>query len=543
MNDHIVIIGAGIGGLVAAARLAHHGARVTVVERAAMPGGKLRTVDCGGVAVDAGPTVFTARWVFDALFDELGERLDDHVTVTRADRLARHSWAENGRLDLWSDPARSRDAIGDFAGAAEARGFDSFRREAKAAWDALEGRFIERPQTSAVGLAARFGLGGLTQMLAINPYATLWSALSKHFADPRLRQLYGRYATYCGSSPFEAPATLMLIAHLESLGVWLVEGGMSALARAVAAMAEARGAMLRYGCDVTAILSTNGRVSGVRLASGEVMDADAVIFNGDASALAGLMPGAAPSVAPRDRSFSALTWMMTATTRHSRFGGNPVVAPDTGGDAPTLGSRESGNDDAKRFEPSLDHHNVFFSGDYAAEFADLKGGRLPAAPTVYLCAQDRGNGARDGPERLQFIVNAPATGDTNPPTAKDIEQCETATFTLLQSCGLTLTPHSTVRAGPAEFAALFPATGGALYGRASHGWRAAFQRPGSRTGLAGLYLAGGSCHPGAGVPMAALSGRLASDALLQDRASTRPSRRAATAGGTSTRSATTANTG
>ncbi|MFZ4689952.1 MAG: 1-hydroxycarotenoid 3,4-desaturase CrtD [Polymorphobacter sp.] len=514
-GDAVVIIGAGIGGLCAAVRLAGAGVPVTVVERMSTPGGKLRTVDCGGAAVDAGPTVFTARWIFEALFESLGERLEDHLTLVKSERLARHAWGDGSALDLWADPERSRDAIGAFAGAAEARGYDGFRAEAARIWNALEHRYMEAPVTSPVGLAMRFGLGGMGEMLAINPFETLWKALGKHFRDPRLRQLYGRYATYCGASPFDATATLMLIAHLEARGVWLVEGGMHKVAGAIAGLAAARGAEFRYGTHVEEIQTRNGRACGVVLAGGEVLPAGDVLANCDASAIAdgrfgAAAAGAVKGTAPRDRSLSALVTMMTA--------------------------------DASGFD--LDRHNVFFSDDYAREFREIfKGQRLPSAPSVYVCAQDRGLGPPpDGPERFQLIVNAPATGDGRAPTQGEISACQTATFAALERCGLTLTPRTQVPVDPGMFEALFPSTGGALYGRASHGWRASFRRPGSRTGLPGLWLAGGSAHPGAGVPMAALSGRLASAAILSARASTAPSRPMAIAGGISTPKATTAST-
>ncbi len=511
--DGVVIIGAGIGGLCAAARLAGAGVPVTVVERMMAPGGKLRTVDCGGVAVDAGPTVFTARWVFEDLFESLGERLEDHLTLIKSERLARHGWGDGSRLDLWADPGRSRDAIGDFAGAAEARGYDGFRAEAARIWNALEHRYMEAPVTTPAGLALRFGLSGLGEMLAINPFETLWKALGKYFKDPRLHQLYGRYATYCGASPYEATATLMLIAHLESRGVWLVDGGMHKVAEAIANLAASRGAVFRYGAEVREISVRNGRAAGVVLANGEVIPGGDILANCDANAIASgrfgaAVRGAVKGVKPADRSLSALVTMMTA--------------------------------EAEGFD--LDRHNVFFSDDYAAEFRDIfKHQRFPAAPSVYVCAQDRGLGpAPPGRERFQLIVNAPATGDRRAPTPGEIEACQTATFAALDRCGLTLRPQSMVPVDPVMFEALFPSTGGALYGRASHGWRASFRRPGSQSGLKGLWLAGGSAHPGAGVPMAALSGRLASAAILSARALTRTFHPMATAGGTSTPKARTA---
>jgi len=502
----VVIIGAGMGGLSAAAWLAAAGVPVVVLERMTHPGGKLRTVDCGGVAVDAGPTVFTGRDLFEAMFDSAGEQLSDHLTLTSAERLARHGWTDGTQLDLWRDPARSRDAVATFAGEVEAQGWDRFQVESKRIWDALEQRFMAAPATSPVGLAARFGLSGMPEMLAINPFQTLWKALGRHFRDPRLLQLYGRYATYCGASPYEATATLMLIAHLEARGVWLVEGGMHRVAEAVAGLAARHGAQFHYGAEVQEIRVQSGRANAVVLASGEVFEAADVIANCDVSALADgrfgpAVSGAATGTAPQDRSLSGFVLMMTG--------------------------------EAEGCE--LDRHNVFFSDDYAREFREIfQEKRLPSAPSVYVCAQDRGAGTDPtGLERFQLIINAPATGDGRSPTSEEMNACRTASLEGLRRCGLTLRPKDLVQVDPKMFEALFPSTGGALYGRVSHGWRASFRRPGSASRIPGLWLAGGSAHPGAGVPMAALSGRLASDAILKARGLTSRSRPMAIAGGIS----------
>jgi 1-hydroxycarotenoid 3,4-desaturase len=169
---------------------------------------------------------------------------------------------------------------------------------------------------------------------------------------------------------------------------------------------------------------------------------------------------------------------------------------------------------------------VFFSADYKAEFSDVfERGRPPASPTVYVCAQDRNeaDAAPEGPERLLVLINAPADGDHKTPSAQEIDQWTRQTFSHLEACGLRIdlsgAASRTVTTAQ-DFNRLFPATGGALYGQAVHGSMATFRRPGARTKIPGLYLAGGATHPGAGVPMAALSGRLAAARIIADGVST-----------------------
>ena len=484
---------------------------VTVVEKEATAGGKVRQLGVSGAKVDAGPTVFTMRAVIDDIFAAAGANTSDYLTLHKADRIARHAWDADTRLDLFADHARSKDAIGEFAGAKAAAGFDSFSQEARRIFEILDRPFLQDSKTYPPGLMWRIGLWRVGALVAIRPYESLWKVLKEHFDDPRLLQLFGRYTTYCGSSPFQTPATLMLIAHVEAQGVWAIKGGMSALAAGLEKLACEKGVIFRYNAPVSRIDVQNKAVAGVELASGEYLAADKVIFNGDPAALASGLLGAPAARATRKmpakaRSLSALVWLANAKT--------------------------SGFD--------LDHHNVFFSDDYEAEVRDIRSGRPPANPTAYVCALDRGQAGvpENQPERLQIIVNAPANGDTEQYASRERDRCTTDMLARLRACGLQLEdplPHRLVT--PADFATLFPATGGALYGRASHGWAASFLRPGSRTSIRGLYCAGGATHPGAGVPMAALSGRLATQALLSDHISTRWFHRKAIAGGMSTRSA------
>ncbi len=470
-----VIIGAGAGGLAAAIALAAKGEAVTVLEAQSGPGGKLLPVQINGLQFDSGPTVLTMQWVFDALFQNAGERFADCLKLSPLKTLARHYWSEGKTLDLFANGQETIDAIGRFAGAKEAQGYKAFALASKRIHQSLLQPFLKSQRPTPWGLAGAMPLG---DVFGINPFQTYWNALGTYFKDQRLQQLFGRYATYCGSSPFLAPATLMLVADVEASGVWRVDGGMAALALALESLAKKLGVVFHYNCPVKKIEISSSRAGAVIDAHGNRHACTAVLVNADSAALfAGLFgdgfkkSGTEPT--PKDQSLSAFTWC--ATTEES---GVP-----------------------------LEHHTVFFSDNYKTEFAQLADG--PAHdPTVYICDQGQG--------RKLILINAPARSQ------RFSEEVETNMLRRLKKCGLTMNLQNAFHRSPQDFASLYPATQGALYGRASHGWLATFQRPQARTKIPGLYLAGGSTHPGPGVPMATLAGMRAAEAIMQDRALMRP---------------------
>ncbi len=516
MNSRrVVIIGAGMGGLASALLLARAGLEVRVIEAAAGPGGKMRQLMAGGLPIDSGPTVLTMCWVFEELARDAGFSLHELITCEPSAILARHAWSDQARLDLFADLEHSVEAIKLFSGVKDAEAYRQFARRAGAIYATLKDSYIKAPRPNLLELMQRIGLWRLRELAGLSPYKTLATSLEGIFIHPRLRQLFARYATYCGSSPYAAPATLMLIAHVEREGVWLVQGGMQTLAHALEQMAQQAGAEFHYGRSVRRICIETGRANGVELDNGEIIPASAIIMNGDVSALAEGLLGdeIKKAISPlpiKDRSLSALTCSMQA-----KVGGFPLV-----------------------------HHNVFFCDDYRSEFDDIfKQDRVPQTPSIYICAQDRDGLHAPQPakanERLFCLINAPANGDRKDLLTSDIHSCAEAMFHHLNRCGLEITPlqGACEVTTPQDFARLFPASGGALYGRAQHGWRASFARPGARTKIPGLYLAGGSAHPGPGLPMAALSGRQAAHSVMMDLASIGRFRPAAMSGGILTRSA------
>ena len=484
----IVIIGGGIAGLCACLKLAHQGYEVTLIEKASVVGGKIRTLLAGSSLVDSGPTVFTMRWVFEELFRECDENFSQLITTSPLPVLARHFWGKE-QLDLFADQELSAKAIEEFSGKKQADLFLEFCRVSKKVYDSLESAYIRASRPTLPSMMSQLGLSGTKTLMGIGPFKNLWQSLGKYFPDPRLQQLFGRYATYCGSSPFLAPATLMLISHVEMAGVWSIQNGMTQLPKTIAQLAQARGANICCDSEVKRIVLSGDTVSHIELSTGEIIAADAVIFNGDVAALRhGLLGDALKSALPAMStvpSLSAVTWSVEAPS--NQF--------------------------------NLSHHNVFFDQNYASEFTDIfEQNQLPTKPTVYLCAQSRIHSEQlaEATEKILLLVNAPANGN-QPPSSKEIESCQQKVFQLLGKSGFQIDPRTwkVVRTTPQNFHQLFPATGGALYGMATHGWMSSFQRPSSISNIKNLFLAGGSVHPGPGVPMAALSGRLAAATLME----------------------------
>ena len=491
-TKHAIVIGAGAGGLAASIDLARAGFQVTLIERGDAPGGKMHTRAVNDREVDGGPTVLTMRSIFDQLFADAGACLNDRLTLLESPIIARHAWSHGGVLDLYPDAQRSRQSIEDFAGADDAMGFDRFYSQSARIHQTLSETFMNASKPDPVTLVGRvLRKHHPSSLMAAKPSPNLWRALGDFFSDERLRQLFARYATYVGSSPLSTPATLMLIAHVELEGVWLVDGGMHRLAAAMADLGQELGIDLHLNTHVSEVLVKGGKACGVRLEDGTSLPADVVVFNGDTNALATGQLGneAMRAVKPRSveqRGLSALTWCIKGSS--SGFG--------------------------------LDHHNVFFESDYPSEFNTLFEKRnVPSKPTVYLCAQDRGpNGSLNGSERLLMLVNAPADGDRQSWSEDDVARTRDNALAVLERCGLNLgfRDSDCVSTTPNDWHGRFPGSGGSLYGGASHGIWSSFTRPGARSRLKGLYLSGGSVHPGPGVPMATLSGRLAASAVVRD---------------------------
>lgn len=474
----IVVIGAGLGGLAAAARLHAQGHSVVVCEQGGAIGGKLGTYEREGYRFDTGPSLLTLPAVFRDLFGATGDPLDQTLDLERLDPHCRYLFADGSDLEVPADRQALRSAIDAALGAGCGAEWESLLERAGRMWDVSRGPFIESAGPPAL-LPLAWHMP--TKLPVIAPGRSLRWLARRQLTDPRLQTLLERYATYAGSDPRRAPAALASTAFVEQeYGCWYVRGGLYRLAEALAERLPS--AAIRLATPVTGIETSGGRVSGVRLAGGHLLAADAVVSDVDATHLYS-------ELVPQARSL-------------------PRGEPSSAGFVLLLGLRER--------PPDLAHHTVLFppvgsarSAGYAAEFDAIFAGRLAANPTIYVSAPLDPSVSPPGGQAAFVLVNAPRQGpfDWDGPGVAD--SYGTAILTLLAERGLDLRDRITFSETrtPADLARATGAPGGAIYGTSSHGPRAAFKRSANRSPVPGLFLTGGSAHPGGGLPLVALSAK------------------------------------
>lgn len=487
LGRKIIIIGAGIGGLSSAVKLAHAGHHVHVIEAHSGPGGKMRTYAGSTGPVDIGPTVLTLLPVFERLFASIGEDIHEHIELYREPILARHWWPDGTKLDLLDHFEASLSEIQTVFGTSSAKEFEKFFHDTRALFHCFDRPVMQnaRPNLQTMTAAVFKRPSVIPKM---QPLLTLEKSLRKYFKDPRLQQLFGRYATYVGGAPQTTPALLSLIWQAEAKGVWTIKGGMNQLAQTIEQLAVARGAQFTYNKTVVELHKSRDQINTVVLDDGSSLSADAVVFNGDPRAmplghLGDEVRHIAKNTKTEKRSLSAYVWGF----------------------------------DARLNADELEHHNVFFADTPHSEFAAIENGEMPTDPTIYICAQDRGfHKPIPDVDRLEIILNAPPLSK-RAPKSEDFDRCKAITFDRLQRFGLTFQQelrreHLTM---PEDFDRLFPASDGSLYGQSPEGMMATLKRPQCVTRIKNLFMVGGGVHPGAGVPMAALCGQLAVEEMTR----------------------------
>ncbi|HEX6870297.1 MAG TPA: phytoene desaturase family protein [Micromonosporaceae bacterium] len=508
---HVIVVGAGVGGLACAARLAASGHRVTVFEQAEVVGGKLgryeRRTPAGTFRFDTGPSLVTLPQVFDDLFAATGSTLAQELDLVRLDPLVRHVFADRTTLDSTSDPAEFRRRIAAAFGEAAARDWHRLWRRAERVWQTSWRHVLRRRVDSPLSLATLAWRVG--DLAAIAPGQTLRGLGRRHLADAHLRTMLDRYATYTGSDPRLAPAALVAIPYAElAFGGWYLRGGLATLADALARRCDELGVKIHTGARVTRILTSGGEVTGVRLVdaaagneadapalagaavradAGVSVEADVVVANVDAASVyRELLPTPARSRALAQRSLAGFVMLLGVRGR----------------------------------TPSLAHHTVYFPADYDAEFDAIfaRPARPVPDPTVFVTVADDPAARPDQHEAWFVLINAAPHGhdatsvDWRVPGLAD--EYAHRVLAILAERGVDVRDRllfQEVRT-PADLADATRSPGGAIYGTPSHGLTGLL-RPPNRGPVRGLFLVGGSTHPGGGLPMVTLSAQIVAEQI------------------------------
>ena len=486
--SRVVVVGGGIGGLAVAARLARMRHDVTIVERSESVGGKLGEWSRDGFRFDTGPSLVTLPATLRDLFLKTGKPLEDVLDLQPLETLAHYRFPDGTEMDLPNSGAVGiasafQQAFGGKAG----DNWTRFHSRAERMWAVARTPFVESPLGGPATLAS-LALRQPAAMWRIAPWRSLRDVGRACFDDPRQVLFLDRYATYTGSDPRRAPAVLSVVPYVEhTFRGWYVAGGLRQIAVAVRERAEQRKVRIITGAEVTRISAEHGRVDGVELKDGGRLEADLVVSDVDAGVLY-------EHLLPRPE---LLRPIRRATASLSGF----VLM---------LGLRG---------EDPMPHHSVLFGSDYDAEMDAVFGpdARPVDDPTIYVSAPP--DAAPAGHQAWFVLVNAPRHGSGPGCFDWDAPGVSAAYATrivdLLAARGhdvrdrLLFAEHRT----PADLERDTNSPGGAIYGTSSNGWRAAFLRPANRSPVPGLFLVGGSAHPGGGLPMVLMSAAITAELI------------------------------
>jgi phytoene desaturase len=486
----VAVIGAGLGGLSAAIRLASAGFHVDLYEQNDRAGGKAGSFSMDGFRFDTGPTLLTMPFVIDDLFNAAGRDVNAYLDIVPLRLLTRYFFEDGSIIDAPNDRAALLAELA--AKTSETDAVERHLDRAARIYRATADLFLFSSLGEASTFIRRGALAALARLPSIDAHRTMHRANAAAFRDARLVRIFDRYATYNGSNPYRAPATLNIIAHVEhTLGGYSIRGGMHMLPAALARLAEDVGVRCLVNTRVEAITHEAGRVTGI-VVDGRSRGYDVVVSNADARVTyEQLLRDTRALMARRYRkaepSSSALVffWGM------------------------------------KRTYPALDVHSILFSGDYAAEFADLfERGRCSSDPTVYICVSSKfvPSDAPEGCENWFVMVNTPHDSGQdwaaeaarmrpriidkiNRLLGEDVERCIVAERMMT----------------PADIERRTGSSHGSIYGISSNSRFSAFLRQQARSRTyRGLYFCGGSAHPGGGIPLCLLSGKIAAD-IIQSR--------------------------
>lgn len=496
-NATVGVIGGGLAGLTASCTLAARGYKVVLFERNPWLGGKATLLSEEGFRFDMGPTILTLPSVLKRVFEEADQRLEDYLDLIALDPQWRCFFDDHTTLDLHQNQQTMRQTLDSFA-PGEGEGYQQFLSFSERLHRISENYFFWRSIGSMKDMfdpRASMQASVLGDVLRMKMGRTVAGAIRSYVSDERVAQMLDHFTQYVGSAPDSSPAVLCGIAHMQTQeGIWYPRGGTRAVPEALEKLAAALGIERRTGVGVTRILVEEGRAKGVETSDGRLTPLSAVVSNSD-SVLTHreLLPESPRKSFERRRSYE----------------------PACSGVVLYLGLN-------RRYEHLL-HHNFVFSADAEEEFeAIYRQGEPAPDPTCYVCAPavTEPEVAPPGGEALYILVHTPYIRPGHDwsemlPRYRQVILDKLKTTAGMEDIEDRIVYENVLT--PQGIRDRYHVLDGAIYGLASHGrFMGAFKPANRSPDLPGLYLAGGSAHPGPGMPMAMMSGWIAADTLDQD---------------------------
>ncbi len=472
------MVGAGLGGLAAALHLAGAGRRVTVLERAPIPGGRAGRLAVGGYTFDTGPTVLTMPELIAEPLAAVGEDLKDWLRLRPVDPAYRAWFPDGSSLDVIADPDRMAAEIENVCGRREAEGYRRFVAYARRLWELERTDFIDRNVDGPRDLLTL----NLVRLLGMGAFGRLQNRVDRYFADPRTRRVFSFQAMYAGLAPHRALAIYAVIAYLDSVaGVFYPEGGIHAVPRALAGAAERHGVEIRYGTEAARVDVRNGRATAVVTTAGERIPADAVVLNPDIPAALALLPA-------------------TGRRRRLRYSPSCVVLH--------VGSRQAYTRTA--------HHNIHFGRAWRRTFDQvIRRGELMSDPSLLVTNPSRADPAAAPAGRQTYYVLAPVPNLVTAPYAwRDglADRYADELVATLEQRGYTgfgEAVEERIVVTPDDWAADGLAAGTPFAAAHTFGQTGPFRSPNLHPAIENVVFAGSGTQPGVGVPMVLISGKLA----------------------------------
>lgn len=485
-QSSIAVVGSGIAGIAASIRLAQKGYRVTVYEAADGPGGKLRSFTCGNYRFDAGPSLFTMPALVDELFTLCGEDPREHFRYQQLPVTCHYFFEDGLRINAYTDRQKLLDELkGKVSDDPEKviEALDKSQELYGFLGDLFMKRSLHRPST----FFNREALRAYSRLHKMDFFRTMHQANKARFSDPHLVQLFDRYATYNGSDPYQTPATMNIIPHLEfNIGTYFPTGGMYSITDSLYELARRQGVSFQFDTPVEEIITEGNAVKGVRVKNG-IQHHGRVVSNMD-------VVNTYRKLLPKQRHPEKLLKQPKSSSAIIFYWG------------------------IRKMFPELDLHNIFFTKSYQQEFDHIfKKKALFDDPTVYvnITSKYQANDAPEGCENWFVMINAPHNSGQDWDGL--IEQARTdirQKLNRILDCDLAAITECEEILDPRTIESKTSSSQGALYGNSSNNKYAAFLRHANFSRrIRGLYFCGGSVHPGGGIPLCLNSARLAAESV------------------------------